>query len=389
MSRILTFHDMFVYKGGAERLTLLLAKSLDTDLASGFFDSVSFDPREEGFKGKLLTLTNPHGSSARRILRLKYHFLFKSRFVSEYDRIIFTGDCLSAIRFARRDARTLYYCNTPPRHLFDQKDAYLRKVSPWMRPAFLMLSSLFRRQYLSDLQRVDTIISNSRNIQRRVKQLTGHDSVVVHPPTDTRSFVPGEQQGDYYLSFSRLASLKRVDRIVEAFCRMPDKKLIFTYGSNHPEKDAILARAATAPNITAVLSPDDAQLRRLIQGAIATLYIPVDEDFGMIPVESMACGVPAIGVRDGGLQETIVHGETGTLIEPAAEIEDIIKSVREMPAERAWSMREACRLRSEDFSCDRFSQRMRELLDLSGANVVAEPPTAGTRQRHTNPLGRA
>jgi glycosyltransferase involved in cell wall biosynthesis len=37
------------------------------------------------------------------------------------------------------------------------------------------------------------------------------------------------------------------------------------------------------------------------------IYIPVDEDFGMSPVESMASGVPVIGANEGGLKETIIE----------------------------------------------------------------------------------
>ncbi|MCB9806641.1 glycosyltransferase [Candidatus Peribacteria bacterium] len=67
-------------------------------------------------------------------------------------------------------------------------------------------------------------------------------------------------------------------------------------------------------------SPSDSELRELIRGAEATIYIPVDEDFGMSPVESMSCGTPVIGVNDGGLKETIIDGETGFLINPRCEI---------------------------------------------------------------------
>lgn len=67
---------------------------------------------------------------------------------------------------------------------------------------------------------------------------------------------------------------------------------------------------ANYPHISAICSPDDHELRQLIQEATATIYVPVDEDFGMSPVESMACGTPVIGVNDGGLKETIIDGKT-------------------------------------------------------------------------------
>lgn len=93
--------------------------------------------------------------------------------------------------------------------------------------------------------------------------------------------------------------------IVDAFLQVPDKQLIFTYGKNDPQKEDILSKIQQAHNIVAIEAPEESELIELIQGAIATIYIPVDEDFGMSPVESMACGVPVIGAREGGLLETI------------------------------------------------------------------------------------
>jgi len=82
--------------------------------------------------------------------------------------------------------------------------------------------------------------------------------------------------------------------IVDAFLQMPERNLIFSYGKNDPMRNSILEKIQNAPNIKAIEAPDDKYLLSLIRGAVATIYIPIDEDFGMTPVESMACGVPVI-----------------------------------------------------------------------------------------------
>jgi len=132
----------------------------------------------------------------------------------------------------------------------------------------------------------------------------------------------------YFLSFARLSSIKRVDRIVAAFQKMPEEKLILTYGKNDPEKEKIFQMIEGYKNISAICSPDDGELRQLIQEATATIYVPVDEDFGMSPVESMSCGTPVIGVNDGGLKETIIDGKTGILIHPDCKPSDIAEAVQ-------------------------------------------------------------
>ena len=105
----------------------------------------------------------------------------------------------------------------------------------------------------------------------------------------------------------------------------------------------------------------ESQLEHLIGTCIATIYIPVDEDFGMSPVESMAAGKPCIGVREGGLKETIIHGVTGYLCENANE-EELINAVTYMTPERARQMRESCISQSMNFSEHAFVQNLKSAI---------------------------
>lgn len=137
---------------------------------------------------------------------------------------------------------------------------------------------------------------------------TGFPSEIIYPPTDTAFFQPKNtsenlqipfSSKDYFYSWARLSPPKRVDIIVEAFIKMPEKNLVLSYGKNDPMKDEILQKIQGKKNIFAIEAPSDDILLGLIRGAIASIYIPVDEDFGMSPVESMACGTPVIGVNEG------------------------------------------------------------------------------------------
>lgn len=101
--------------------------------------------------------------------------------------------------------------------------------------------------YLNELRKVDTIYVNSRNLQMAMKKHLGRESEIIHPPVDTELFSPLEKTsaevqalGEYYVSFSKLSSLKRVARAIEAFREMPDKKLLVIYGKNDPQKDEIM-----------------------------------------------------------------------------------------------------------------------------------------------------
>ncbi len=158
------------------------------------------------------------------------------------------------------------------------------------------------------------IFTNSQNVHDRLLHFCNKESIILYPPTDTDRFQPKSAQNEnifiknlqekiaknsqngenYYLSFSRLSPPKRVDLVVDAFLAMSDKNLVFTYGKNDPLKDEILAKCENAKNIFPIPAPSDMDFIALVQNAIANIYIPIDEDFGMSPVESMACGVPTI-----------------------------------------------------------------------------------------------
>ncbi len=148
---------------------------------------------------------------------------------------------------------------------------------------------------------------------------------------------------------------------------MPEKNLILTYGKNDPDKENILTRIAGKPNIIALESPDDPALIRLIQWATATIYIPIDEDFGMAPVESMACGTPVIGANEWGLRETIYDPTTGKLIDifdRDSGIEILKYTIEHITSEEWKNMRRDCILRATDFSLEKFEKKLKSSLNL-------------------------
>lgn len=267
LPRIAIIHDAFLYRGGGERLVTLMAKSLDADLITGFFSDGSFDPRELGFEGRMIPLGGPVFAKGIRHLILKWRFFWNARSLREYDIVIFSGDCLGALRHIRYDAKKVYYCHTPPRYLYDMREKYLAGLFFLVRPIFHLAFIFFAFLYEKNLRRFDHIITNSKNVQKRLLEFTGYDSEIVYPPTDADRFAPSYQEAvcsdqngimytkkqeyqsancqlptAYFLSFARLSPPKRVDLIVDAFLQMPERNLIFCYGKNDPMKETILKK---------------------------------------------------------------------------------------------------------------------------------------------------
>jgi len=359
--KIIILHDTFLYKWWGERLILMMGKILDADIASWFFSKGSFDLRYEGFQWKMIAVSSEIFKKGFRHLKLKWAFLFRTKFLRTYDIVVFSGDCISAVRNCRWETKKIYYCHTPPRYFYDLYDLYIGKVPVLLKAFFNFWFFLFRRLYERDIKKMDIILTNSINTQARIKKYLWLDSQVLYPPVDTGKFKYIDTK-EYYLSFARLADAKRVDRVVEAFKKIPDKKLVVIYGENDPAREKIFISAKGFKNIEFITLKNNIWFEEYIGNAIATIYIPIDEDFGMSPIESMSAWKPVLWVNDGGLKETIIHKKTGYLISREANIDDIIAWVKYLDTKKSLAMREACEKRAEQFSLTQFEEKLKGIV---------------------------
>lgn len=360
-NKTIILHDTFLYKWGGERLILMIAKALEADLASGFFSKGSFDLRKEWFKWKMISVSSEVFKKWFRHLKLKWSFLFNTKFLRDYDTVLFSWDSISAVRNCNKNAKKIYYCHTPPRYLYDLRESYLAKVPFLLKPIFNLLSYIFRKMYESDISKIDLILTNSENTKKRIKAFLLLDSVVLYPPVNLKEFKFISQK-DYYLSFARLSDAKRVDKIVEAFTQMRDKKLIVIYWENDPAREKIFKIAKWNDNITFITLPWNVWFTDYVGNCIATIYIPVDEDFWMSPVESMSAWKPVLWVNEWWLKETIIDKKTWILISESAKVEDIIIGVKYLTPEKCLEMRENCEKRALDFSLEQFEEKLKKLV---------------------------
>lgn len=368
--KAVVLHDYFEAPEGGGRLSRDLARGLGADLAYGFLalGHPFFDGPEAVPEARRRDLGVRCAIPGMRQLLLALAFLRRTEFVQHYDTAIYSGS-YAPLAVRNKARRNVLYCHTPPRFLYDQREFFLSLAAPWQRPFLLALTSWLLPRYEAAVAAMDAVVANSANVRRRIREHLGHlgakashilEPEVVHPPCDTRRHAWLGQDG-YYLSMARLDPLKRVEVVVEAFAAMPDKRLVIV--SHGPELTKIQLRARTLRHIHVIGPVEEARLRDILGRCVATVYIPVDEDFGMAPVESMAAGKPVIGVAEGGLLETVLHGETGTLLRPDFDVEDLARAVREMTPDRARAMRKACESRARLFDTARFLERMAAIVD--------------------------
>lgn len=312
MNKSAVLYDYMQVKGGAESVKLTLCHEVpNMDLVTAFMAPEAF-PEAPIAKERIKTLVSQTTRPGWQILKSALAFEHKTRFLMDYERLIFSGSVAPlAIQHSRAE-RNIYYCHTPPRFVYDLKDYYLDAATRVQRPALKGLIAYLQPRYEAALQKMDKVFANSKNVQGRLKRFLGVESEVLYPPVDIERF-KWLSDGDNFLSTARLEPLKRVDLIVEAFKQMPDEKLIVTSGGSQLE--ALKRLAGGAPNIEFTGWVDEGRLAELVGHCKATIYVPQDEDFGMSPIESIAAGKPVIGVDEGGVVETVLDGVSGVLME--------------------------------------------------------------------------
>lgn len=351
-------YDFMQVPGGAERVTLALAKALGAKvLVSRAEPACDALLKSQGIPVQALSSSWTHWMG--RVLEAILNFSLCAGRIAKAETVIYSGFYAPLAVHFQHAGRRIYYCHTIPRFAYDLKAESRAGFAWYLRPLFDMFTALLRWRYERAIQRMDEVWVNSENVRQRLKQYVGLEAQIIYPPVATQRFA-WLSHGDYYMSLARLESLKRVDVVVKAFMQMPHRRLVVASGG--AQWAALRQLAAGAQNITFLGWTSEADLSEQVGHARAAIYVPVDEDFGISPVEAMAAGKSVIGVAEGGLLETVVDGQTGCFIKGELTPEKIIAAVDALEALNPLALRSACEARAAQFDEAVFSQKVAQQL---------------------------
>lgn len=284
----------------------------DWDIRTSFLQNIFL-------KGKLISL-----------FRLFSPFVFRNFDLSDFDVVIVSATGAYFPNFIKKGRgfknTTVHvcYCHTPPRYLYGYATARNWKKHRLFAFFGTIANHLLRMVDYKASERVDYYIANSREVAGRIRKFYRRDSIVIYPPVDCGlNFKKGKKES-YFLTGGRLARAKRIDLIIEACVQLGVPLKIFGRGFAGYEEEL---RSLAKSGVEFLGEVNDEEKFKLMSKAKAFIFAGEDEDFGIIPVESMICGTPVIAYKSGGLKETVIEGKTGLFFENLS-VESLIDTLR-------------------------------------------------------------
>ena len=260
-----------------------------------------------------------------------------------------------------------YNSRSPWRRGLDAIDVLDRGYRGWIR-----------RTERTNIQCADLVITNSYFTREALYNVYGINAQVCYHGVDLDTFHSlGLAKDDFVLSVGTLTPLKGFDFIIRSLSRIPDEcrpHLVIVSNYQQPEEigylQGLAAENAVGIDLRVGIGVDE--LVRLYNTAQVTVYAPVMEPFGLVPLESMACGTPVVGVREGGVRESVVNGQTGILVDRAPEA--FAQAVRTLLEDRELAGRYGAQAReyvAEKWTWEQAVQRLERHLISVAAGAKA------------------
>jgi glycosyltransferase involved in cell wall biosynthesis len=327
--RIAIVHDALCVSGGAERLVLWMAKAFP---GAPIYTSVYLPAGTFPEYRQLDVRTLPFARFIRSEKQFKLLFplwlyLIQRLDFSDYDVVLSSSTYLAKFITPAQGVKHACYLYAPFRLLW-KPGSYSAESLPTPKAASGLVKwivPLLRRWDLRRTSAIPQLATSCRNMADEIQKVYGRASTILYPPVELPAEVPDREGTDYYLSVSRLISHKRVDLAVKA-CVQTGRKLVVV--GDGPER-AMLDQMA-GEGISFAGRVNDEQLRDLYRGAKGLIF-PSYEDYGIVPLEAQAWGVPVIAYGKGGSLETVQEGVSGIFFE-RQEVDSLVDALNRFEA---------------------------------------------------------
>jgi glycosyltransferase involved in cell wall biosynthesis len=390
-ANIAIVHDWFPAFRGGERVVSEICGIVPNPEIFTLFDFLSEDHKREFFRevpfhtSRLNDL--PKVERYYRALFFLCPIAIEQIDVTDYDAVISSSAAFARGVITRPDQPHLCYVHSPIRYAWDEQFSYLAQGRLGLGPLGLLYRYLLHRLRMWDARTAhspDLMVANSNYVRARIQRIYGRDAQVVFPPVAIDKLPLVTDKDDYYVAASFLAPYKRTDLVIEAFNRMPSRRLVVV-GDGQQSK-ALRAHARSNVTFTGYLPRQE--FERTVSQAKAMVFAGC-EDFGIALAEAQACGTPLIAFDRGGAQDIVrqlgsCEMPTGVLFD-RQNVEAVMGAVEHFELNQRRIRPDFCRENSLRFSADRFRRQFLEALDRT---VLLHRPTSSGARRSFSPAVR-
>lgn len=361
--KIAIIHEFLTKIGGAEKVLLELHKVYpDAPIFTLLYDRTGTGGRFDNCNIVTSSL-NRYPSAVRRKTKLFLPKLAQSieQFdFSEYDVVISNSNSFAHGILTKPATFHICYCHSPMRYAWDWHHEYMKENKIGFGIKGLYIRSLLHKIRIWDKvasDRVDFWIANSKNVSRRIEKYYQKKSIVICPPVSVDEIEPSfNVPDDYYVIVSRLEPYKKIELAIEAFNQSGRQLVIIGTGSDETRLQNIANK-----NIEFLGWQSDKAVHEYMRNAKALIFSG-EEDFGLTPIESMACGRPVVALKRGGTMETVVEGKTGIFFEEESP-ESLNAAIDKLEAKYTDFTPANCRHQAEIFSSQNFKKQIVETVE--------------------------
>jgi glycosyltransferase involved in cell wall biosynthesis len=357
--KIAIVHEWFVSYAGSEKVVEQMLKVFPK---ADIFSLVDYIPKE---KRQFLQNKSVTTSFIQKLPFAKRKFrnylslmpiAIEQLDLSKYDIVISSSHAVAKGVITGPDQLHISYVHSPIRYAWDLQHQYLKESGLTHNLKGLLIRYILHKIRIWDVRTangVDYFLANSNYIGRRIWKVYRRKSDTIYPPVNINEFQVLDKKKNFYVTASRIVPYKKMDIIVDAFSRMPEKQLIVI--GDGPGFSELQKKAKS--NVKLLGYQPFEKLKKYMQEAKAFVFA-AEEDFGITPVEAQACGTPVIAFGRGGAVETVrdfdqAEKPTGILYSEQTP-ESIIRAIDKFEHNEDKFAPIVCRENAEKFSEERF-----------------------------------
>ncbi|MCX6777198.1 MAG: glycosyltransferase family 4 protein [Candidatus Micrarchaeota archaeon] len=361
-------HPFLRLRGGAERVVLKIAQHFDAKVYCSTYEPENTFPEFREVDVEVMgsrlwpiasLLPQRVGSAA---VAGKQFYCSK---LDDYDVVNAQGTPSEWIR--NRNSPVVWYCFSPNREAFDLYGWRMSRRNPVQKALYWSFIQPYRRIEFSVVPKIEHIFAISANVQKRIRRYLQRESEILMPGVDYENFHAGDY-GKYFFYPSRIAPEKNFEMAIEAFKKFRRKHKGWNFviaGSLDRDRPEHVAYYNKIKDILGndgriMLDLPTEKIVELYSNCLCVLYTPVNEDYGLIPLEAFASSKPCIAINEGGPRELVRDG-VGYLVNNTDEMVERMNYLSEHKEEAERMGKAARKYAEREFSWKKFMDRFGEV----------------------------